>query len=73
MRFIGVAERVLDLLLVEHGIGREAFGKPIIYHSKNMETVSRARIRCGATSISQWSPVRGVYRLAHLELCQQPG
>lgn len=43
MRSIGAAEKALDLML-ERGLGREAFGKKIIDLGKNMETLSRARI-----------------------------
>ncbi|MGB3723801.1 MAG: acyl-CoA dehydrogenase family protein, partial [Pacificimonas sp.] len=43
MRAIGQAEKALDLM-VQRGMGREAFGKPIINLGKNLEVVSRARI-----------------------------
>lgn len=43
MRSIGAAEKALDLM-IERGLGREAFGKKIIDLGKNMETISRARI-----------------------------
>ncbi|CAN5703626.1 acyl-CoA dehydrogenase family protein [soil metagenome] len=43
MRSIGAAERALDLM-VERGLSREAFGKPIAHLGKNMEVISRARI-----------------------------
>jgi acyl-CoA dehydrogenase len=43
MRSIGVAEKALQLM-VERGLSREAFGKPIISLGKNTEWVSRARI-----------------------------
>ena len=43
MRSIGTAEKALQLM-VERGLSREAFGKPIISLGKNMEWVSRARI-----------------------------
>jgi acyl-CoA dehydrogenase len=43
MRAIGAAERALALM-VERGLGREAFGKPLISLGKNTELVSRARI-----------------------------
>ncbi len=43
MRSIGSAEKALDLM-IERGLGREAFGKKIIDLGKNMETISRARI-----------------------------
>jgi acyl-CoA dehydrogenase len=47
MRSIGVAERALKLM-VERGLSREAFGKPIIALGKNTEIVSRARIEIEA-------------------------
>ena len=43
MRAIGAAERALGLM-VERGLSREAFGKPLISLGKNTELVSRARI-----------------------------
>jgi acyl-CoA dehydrogenase len=43
MRSIGVAESALKLM-VERGLSRNAFGKPIISLGKNTEWVSRARI-----------------------------
>ena len=47
MRSIGAAERALQLM-VERGLSREAFGKPIIALGKNTEWVSRARIEIEA-------------------------
>ena len=47
MRSIGAAEKALDLM-INRGISREAFGKPIIQLGKNIETVSRARIEIEA-------------------------
>jgi acyl-CoA dehydrogenase len=43
MRSIGVAERALKLM-VERGLSRDAFGKPLIALGKNTELVSRIRI-----------------------------
>ncbi len=43
MRSIGYAERALDLM-VERGLSREAFGKPIAMLGGNLEIISRARI-----------------------------
>lgn len=43
MRSIGQAEKALDMM-VERGINRQAFGKPIIQLGKNIELISRARI-----------------------------
>jgi acyl-CoA dehydrogenase len=47
MRSIGVAERALKLM-VERGLSREAFGKPLIALGKNTELVSRTRIEIEA-------------------------
>jgi acyl-CoA dehydrogenase len=47
MRSIGAAEKALQLM-VERGLNREAFGKPIISLGKNVEWVSRARIEIEA-------------------------
>jgi acyl-CoA dehydrogenase len=47
MRSIGAADRALQLM-VERGLGRTAFGKPIIALGKNTELVSRARIEIEA-------------------------
>jgi acyl-CoA dehydrogenase len=47
MRSIGTAEKALQLM-VERGLSREAFGRPIIALGKNTEWVSRARIEIEA-------------------------
>jgi acyl-CoA dehydrogenase len=47
MRSIGAAERALQLM-VERGLSREAFGKPLISLGKNTELVARARIEIEA-------------------------
>jgi len=47
MRSIGAAERALALM-VQRGLSRDAFGKPIIQLGKNTEIVSRARIEIEA-------------------------
>ena len=47
MRSIGAAERALQLM-VERGLSREAFGKPLISLGKNTEVVARARIEIEA-------------------------
>ncbi len=43
MRSIGSAEKALELM-IERGLSREAFGKPLVKLGKNIEVVSRARI-----------------------------
>jgi acyl-CoA dehydrogenase len=47
MRSIGAAEKALQLM-VERGLSRSAFGRPIISLGKNTEWVSRARIEIEA-------------------------
>ncbi len=47
MRSIGAAEKALQLM-VERGLSRQAFGRPIISLGKNTEWVSRARIEIEA-------------------------
>ncbi len=47
MRAIGAAERALELM-IQRGLSREAFGKPLIALGKNTEWVSRARIEIEA-------------------------
>ncbi|MGH9055296.1 MAG: acyl-CoA dehydrogenase family protein [Acidimicrobiales bacterium] len=47
MRSVGAAEKALELM-VQRGLSREAFGKPIISLGKNVEWVSRARIEIEA-------------------------
>ena len=47
MRSIGAAEKALSLM-VERGLSRNAFGKPIISLGKNTEVVARARIEIEA-------------------------
>jgi acyl-CoA dehydrogenase len=47
MRSIGAAEKALELM-IQRGVSREAFGKPIIQLGKNIELVSRARIEIEA-------------------------
>ena len=47
MRSIGAAEKALELM-VERGLSREAFGKPLIALGKNTELVARARIEIEA-------------------------
>ena len=47
MRSIGAGEKALELM-VRRGLGREAFGRPILQLGKNLELVSRARIEIDA-------------------------
>jgi acyl-CoA dehydrogenase len=47
MRSVGAAEKALDLM-VERGLGREAFGKPLASLGKNLEVISRSRIEIEA-------------------------
>ncbi len=43
MRSIGVAERALELM-IQRGLSREAFGRPLVKLGGNTEVISRARI-----------------------------
>ncbi|MBY5992376.1 acyl-CoA dehydrogenase family protein [Ferrimonas balearica] len=43
MRCLGAAERALDLM-IERGLGREAFGRPLLKLGGNLERVAEARI-----------------------------
>jgi acyl-CoA dehydrogenase len=47
MRSIGAAERALDLM-VERGLARQAFGKPLAWLGKNPEVIAKARIEIEA-------------------------
>jgi acyl-CoA dehydrogenase len=47
MRSVGAAERALELM-VERGLGREAFGRPLASLGKNLEVISRSRIEIEA-------------------------
>ena len=47
MRSIGAAERALELM-VQRGLSREAFGKPIARLGKNTEVIGKARIEIEA-------------------------
>jgi acyl-CoA dehydrogenase len=47
MRSIGAAEKALQLM-IQRGLSREAFGRPIMSLGKNVELVSRARIEIEA-------------------------
>ena len=47
MRSIGAAERALDLM-VERGLSRHAFGKPLAWLGKNPEVIAKARIEIEA-------------------------
>jgi len=47
MRSIGAAEKALDMM-VQRGLSREAFGRPLVKLGKNAEVISRARIEIEA-------------------------
>ena len=66
MRSIGQAERALDLM-IRRGMGREAFGKPIIQLGKNIETVSRARIDIEAMRLMVLKAARAMDVLGNRE------
>jgi acyl-CoA dehydrogenase len=43
MRSIGAAERALDMM-VQRGLAREAFGRPLAQLGRNLEAIARARV-----------------------------
>ncbi len=47
MRSVGAAEKALDMM-VQRGLSREAFGRPLVKLGKNAEVISRARIEIEA-------------------------
>ncbi len=66
MRSIGQAERALDLM-VERGLSREAFGRPIIQLGKNIEVISRARIEIEAMRLMVLKAARAMDVLGNQE------
>ena len=50
MRSVGAAEKALELM-IQRGLSRDAFGKPLIALGKNTELVSRARIEIEAMKL----------------------
>jgi acyl-CoA dehydrogenase len=66
MRAVGVAERALELAL-EHGMKREAFGRPLIKLGHNPETISRARIEIEAMRLMVLQAARAMDVLGNAE------
>jgi acyl-CoA dehydrogenase len=66
MRAVGVAERALELA-VEHGLGREAFGRPLIKLGRNPETISRARIEIEAMRLMVLQAAKAMDELGNAE------
>ncbi|CAN5833271.1 acyl-CoA dehydrogenase family protein [soil metagenome] len=66
MRSIGAAERAIDLM-VDRGLNREAFGKPIAHLGKNMEVISRARIEIEAMRMMVLKGAKAMDELGNAE------
>jgi acyl-CoA dehydrogenase len=66
MRSIGTAERALDLM-VDRGLNREAFGKPLANLGKNMEQISRARIDIEAMRMMVLKAAKAMDELGNAE------
>lgn len=66
MRAIGSAEKALDLM-VQRGMTRVAFGKPIIQLGGNLEKVSRARIEIEAMRLMVLKAARAMDVLGNRE------
>jgi acyl-CoA dehydrogenase len=66
MRAVGVAERALELAL-EHGMKREAFGRPLIKLGRNPETISRARIEIEAMRLMVLQAAKAMDELGNAE------
>jgi acyl-CoA dehydrogenase len=66
MRAIGAAERALALM-VERGLSREAFGRPLIKLGKNSEVVSRARIDIEAMRLMVLQAAKAMDELGNAE------
>jgi acyl-CoA dehydrogenase len=66
MRAVGVAERALELAL-EHGMKREAFGRPLIKLGHNPETISRARIEIEAMRLMVLQAAKAMDELGNAE------
>jgi acyl-CoA dehydrogenase len=66
MRAIGSAERALDLM-VDRGLSKEAFGRPLIKLGKNTEVVSRARIDIEAMRLMVLQAARAMDELGNAE------
>jgi acyl-CoA dehydrogenase len=66
MRSIGAAEVALDLL-VDRGLSREAFGRPLAKLGKNVEVISRARIDIEAMRLMVLQAAKAMDELGNAE------
>ena len=66
MRSIGAAERALELM-IQRGLSREAFGKPIARLGKNVEVVAKARIEIEAMRLMVLRAARAMDTMGNAE------
>ncbi len=66
MRSIGAAEKALQLM-VERGLSRQAFGRPIISLGKNTEWVSQARIEIEAMRLMVLKAARAMDLMGNVD------
>jgi acyl-CoA dehydrogenase len=66
MRSIGAAEVALDLL-VDRGLSRDAFGRPLAKLGKNVEVISRARIDIEAMRLMVLQAAKAMDELGNAE------
>ena len=66
MRSIGAAERALELM-VQRGLSREAFGKPIARLGKNTEVIGKARIEIEAMRLMVLRAAKAMDTLGNAE------
>jgi acyl-CoA dehydrogenase len=66
MRSIGTAEKALELM-VDRGLGREAFGRPLAKLGKNLEVISRARIDIEAMRLMVLQAAKAMDELGNAE------
>ena len=66
MRSIGAAERALELM-VDRGLSREAFGRPLAKLGKNLEVISRARIDIEAMRLLVLQAAKAMDELGNAE------
>ena len=66
MRSIGAAERALELM-IQRGLSREAFGKPIARLGKNTEVIAKARIEIEAMRLMVLRAAKAMDTLGNAE------
>jgi len=66
MRSIGAAERALELM-IQRGLSREAFGKPIARLGKNTEVIGKARIEIEAMRLMVLRAAKAMDTLGNAE------